>query len=209
MELGKQVSGARGVLGWSRKDLSKASSVSERAIEELEKGNTDIKESTRTALINAFATEGIEFTAHGLEERKDRILFLNDFLDVLADVENTLKKGEECLLHCASETRNTPEVTKRFRQLAGKKIGLRFTLCEGDNIMTTDSANYRWIDSEYFASSEVSVIYADRYVRHVVDHGKDIFIIIRNQTLADVGRRQFEYFWRNAKPCPDGKNTAL
>ena len=39
MDFHRQISGARGVLGWSRKDLSQASGVSERAIEELEKGN--------------------------------------------------------------------------------------------------------------------------------------------------------------------------
>lgn len=56
-----QIRAARALLNWKQTDLATASGVSEMSVKNLERGNTDPRVSTLSAIENAFTVAGIEF----------------------------------------------------------------------------------------------------------------------------------------------------
>ena len=195
MEFYKQISGARGVLGWSRKDLSQASGVSERAIEELEKGNSNIKDATRRALVNAFAVEGIDFTPHGIEQRALSSYVLDSYMDVLHDIEKTLQGKGEVLKHCVDDGRSTPDVIEKVRQMRESGIKERLTIADDNDFITGNPEDYRQIPKAYFASSEVVLVYGDKVAFFVEGN----MLVMCSVYLSRVFKDQFEYWWNTGK----------
>jgi len=200
MDFSAKVRAGRAVLSWTREDLAAASGVSGPAIKNVETDQSSPTGTTQRAIIRAFENEGVFFTADGIEHREDRIRFMGDFLEVLEDAQASLKKGDEILFHCADERKNSAEVTRKFEELTGAGIGLRFTIETGNRTITTKSSNYRTIAPALVESADVSVIYADKYVLHVPDEDRDIYILIKNRPLAAVRKREFEYWWRTGAP---------
>ncbi len=200
MDFGAKVRAGRAILSWTRDDLAAASTVSAPAIKNIETGASSPTATTQRHICRAFENEGVFFAGQGVEHRVDRIRFFSDFLEVLEDAQASLKKGEELLLHCADERKNTPEVTGKIAELSRAGIVLRLTIETGNRAITTDPANYRTIDPALVESAEVSVIYADKYVLHVPDGERDIYILIKNRPLAAVRRREFEYWWKKGAP---------
>jgi transcriptional regulator with XRE-family HTH domain len=195
MDFYRQISGARGVLGWSRKDLSQASGVSERAIEELEKGHANIKESTRRALVNAFLVEGIEFTPHGIEQRELSSYVLGSYMDVLFDIEKTLQGKGEVLKHCVDDRRSSPEVIEKVRQMRESGIKERLTIADDNDFIAGNPEDYRQIPKAYFASSEVMLVYADKVAFFVEGN----ILVMCSVYLSRVFKDQFEYWWNIGK----------
>jgi predicted transcriptional regulator len=62
---GHQIRAARGLLGWSRSDLIKASGVSMSALLRLESAQADSRSSTLNKVIAALHAVGIEFINDG------------------------------------------------------------------------------------------------------------------------------------------------
>jgi transcriptional regulator with XRE-family HTH domain len=60
-----QVRAARGLLGWSRRELAIVSCVSEGTIKAIELGTTDARLSTLRKLARTFSTHAVEFVADG------------------------------------------------------------------------------------------------------------------------------------------------
>ena len=73
-----QIRAARALLGWRQADLADASGISEVAIKNIERGQTDPKATTLTAIQNAFHKAGVIFLdpndirdgGHGVRFRK-------------------------------------------------------------------------------------------------------------------------------------------
>jgi transcriptional regulator with XRE-family HTH domain len=57
-----QIRAARGLLGWTQAKLAAESGLSEISIQNIEKGATDPRASTLTAIERAFERAGVEFT---------------------------------------------------------------------------------------------------------------------------------------------------
>lgn len=203
MITGNHIRSARALCGWEQIDLAARAGIALSSVVRLEK---DFSLSTKAGqkIIKAFEREDIEISEDGIRIRKKIIHVSDDFMDVLEDAQASLKEGDELLHHCASEERNTPEITLKFAEMVNSGIQHRFTICEGDICMTTDANNYRWIDREYFSASQVIVIYKDKVVFHVLDGQRDIFVMIVNNDLASIMRSQFNYFWKKGKkPCQE------
>jgi transcriptional regulator with XRE-family HTH domain len=60
-----QIRAARGLLGWSRRELAILSSVSEGTIKAIELGITDARLSTLRKLARTFSAHAVEFVADG------------------------------------------------------------------------------------------------------------------------------------------------
>lgn len=60
-----QIRAARALLTWKQVDLAKASGVSEMSIKNIERGDTDPRVSTLTAIRTALETAGIQFLNTG------------------------------------------------------------------------------------------------------------------------------------------------
>ena len=59
---GRQVAGARGLLGWSQSHLATAADMSERAINRWEAGETSPHQSTIERVVQVIEAAGVEFT---------------------------------------------------------------------------------------------------------------------------------------------------
>jgi len=74
MITGPQIRAARGLLGWSRAQLSRQSGVSASAIQRFENGRHDSRESTLAAIEAKLAESGVEFIGSiGVQLRADRV----------------------------------------------------------------------------------------------------------------------------------------
>jgi predicted transcriptional regulator len=60
-----QIRAARALIGWTQADLARASGVSEIAIKNMERGKTDPRMSTLSAIERAFAEAGVMFLESG------------------------------------------------------------------------------------------------------------------------------------------------
>lgn len=56
-----QIRAARGLLDWTQTELAKAAGLSEVAVKNLERGRTDPRASTLTAIQEAFGRAGVVF----------------------------------------------------------------------------------------------------------------------------------------------------
>lgn len=199
MDFSAKVRAARAAIQWSQEDLAKLANLSIQGIRDIENDKSSPTARTQHKILKAFEAHNYFFHEHGIEYREEKILTFYDFMDVLEDAEQTLRKGDDILFHCADEQRNTPEVTDKFNELRNKGINLRFTIEEGNKTITGSPKDYRWIDPEYFADREVRVIYADRYVIHIVEQNKDMFIVTKNEDAAETHRKEFEFFFKRGQ----------
>lgn len=60
-----QIRAARALIGWKQSDLATASGVSEISIKNIERGATDARSSTLSAIQNAFLAAGVVFLDPG------------------------------------------------------------------------------------------------------------------------------------------------
>ncbi len=200
MDFAAKIRAARAAIKWSQEELADLAGLSTQAVRDIEGEKSSPTIRTQRKILRVFEARNYFFTEHGIEFREEKILTFDNFLDVLEDAEQVLSKGEEILLHCADERRNTEEVSDKFSELRQEGISLRFTLEEGNTVITGAPEDYRWIDPEYFAHREVRVIYADRYVIHFVEKNRDVFVVTKNKDAADTHRQEFEYFFKRGKP---------
>ena len=61
----QQIRAARGLLGWSRRELAIVAGVSQGTIKAIEQGTTDVRLSTLRKLARTFTAHAIEFVADG------------------------------------------------------------------------------------------------------------------------------------------------
>lgn len=201
MELltGAKIRAARGLLDWSREELAERTGISRSSVANIESGRVEPESRTLRKIEESFGGHGVFFTANGVEKREFVLSAYNQYLDVLNDVERTVPPGGEILFHCADDRRSSPAVNEKL--LAMRKAGYRFrsTICTGNTSIVGDIADYRWIPEEYFAGSEICVIYGDKFMQHVPSQSEAHFVVMKSALHADIMRRQFEYWWKTGK----------
>lgn len=188
------------MLDWNQQELADRSGVSKSAIVNLEKEKAEPEASTLRKLKNALEKEGVLISEEGISKRDLFNIQFSTYLDVLDDIERVLPNGGEVLVHCADDRKSSDAVNKKLKDLKNKKITFRTTISEGNTFVSGDIRNYRWIDKDYFAESEVSVIYANRVVQHIADKEKSFFSAVVSDRHARRERKQFEYWWKIGKP---------
>lgn len=196
---------ARAWLNWTMDDLVKESGLSRSAVFDFENdANENPRINTLEKLVRAFDRHDVRLLPGGIEQVEKGLFVLTDFLEVLADAEAVSRPGDVVYFHCADDRRSHPSVSEKLLELERKGLELRFTYERGNAHRATARRNYRWIDPDYFASSQVETVYADRYVVHVEEPGgRDRFQVVKNRANADARRRQIEYWWLRGEPLPD------
>lgn len=201
----EQTRAARAHLGWNQQDLADRSGISKPTIANYENGMREPEAKTLEKITAALERAGIAFTENnGIQLLTVSATILDEYTDVLEDALNVLNEGDEILFHCADDSRSSAKVITLMKELRQKGVKTRSTICEGNTYILGNLAEYRWIDRDYFANSQVWAIYANRMVAHTVDttsSGKDVdkYFFIRSQSYADRMRKEFEFFWRTGK----------
>ncbi len=198
-----QCRAARALLNWSQPDLAERCDMNVQTISAFEKESGSPTKTTLQKITQVLEFNGIEFGLNNGISLSPYKTYTLPYAEMLDDILNTVPAGGEYLMHCADERRSPPQVVEKLEQIHAKKIGMRATICEG-NTYLRDYIPSKWIPKEYFADSEVFVIYNDKFVVPIGFGTADrsLCMVIKNQTLADVMRRQFEYWWKNGKDIP-------
>ena len=190
----EQIKAARALLKWNQKNLATHAGLNDDQIHSFESGRTHSLE-VLEAIHRAFTANGIDFVDGGVAPRRVSSYILNSYVDLLDDIARSLPDGGEVLKHCVDDRRSTPDVIERVSTMRRTGIRERLTIADGNDYITGNAKDYRQIPADYFASSEVVIIYLNK-VAFFVD-GKALVIV--SESLFKVFKDQFEYWWKEGK----------
>ncbi len=206
-----QIRAARGLLGWSQKELAKRSGVSDVSIINYEKGKRTPHQNTLNKIILAFETGGVDFTEDGgVCPRKSRVVTYEGhegFVSFFDDVYETARNHEKPAICTTSPAENLydlwlgdyePVHNERMTKLG---VEVKALLKEGDtNFTSSNYARYRWMSEEFFGDTSI-YIYGDKLA--LVDFGKDnvTVTVVESKKVSDTVRKIFEKIW-DMSSCP-------
>jgi DNA-binding XRE family transcriptional regulator len=190
----EQIKAARALLKWTQKDLASYAGLNENQIQAFEAGRTRSLE-VLEAIWKTFTLQGLGFCNGGVVPNKVSSYTLDSYMDVLHDICMSMPQGGEVLKHCVDDRRSSPEVMDQVRKMRETGIRERLTISDDNNLISGNKEDYRQIPADYFSSSEVIITYLNKVVFFV--DGKALVVV--NQTLANIFKDQFEYWWKSGK----------
>jgi transcriptional regulator with XRE-family HTH domain len=217
-----QLRAARGLLDWSRSDLSKASKVSQETIKNIEHGVFRPQETTEEAIIGAFAAQGVEFTdGNGVRRVRDSVLRLEGvdgfkrFVDSVYETARLPYSPEmENKLICISNVNESlfseylgdylPFHVRRMNEIKDLKFKVLVKNPSGAARITEAR------DSQYRECRQIPGDYTGNVPFYVYGNSLAILIfdekpapqivIISSPLVAKAYREQFDIMWSYAKP---------
>jgi transcriptional regulator with XRE-family HTH domain len=202
----EQCRAARGLLGWTQQDLANAAGLSKTAINNFERGTTDIKGESMDAIRKAFESADIAFVGdYGVHKLTDTVQLLkgeNALKELWDDIfETMMQTGGEILISNVDEKR-TEDMEKKalhnhLNRLKEHNITERLLCCEGDTYFLMPVECYRWISKETFTYGTSTYIYNNKIALQLWNDS--IIVIINSKDAATAERQRFEYLWKNAK----------
>ncbi len=203
----EQCRGARGLLDWTQQDLADASGLSKTAINNFEKGHSDIKAESSRAIRMAFESADIEFLGEeGLRKKTEKTWTLKGssaFGDLLDDIYITLKddKGSEIFVTNMDEniTTLTPpkKLLEHLERLKDRDIIQRVLCSEGTSTMMAAPDFCRWLPKDSVQTNITTFIYADKVALELWD--QSMIVIVESREAAQAERRRFESMWAKAQ----------
>ncbi len=212
----EQCRGARGVLGWTQQDLADASGLSKTAINNFEKGHSDIKSESLRAIRMAFESADIEFLGHdGLRKKSENIRIFRGpaaLTDLLGDIADTLKSatgGEILISHVDNRltSRISPQTLFDHIEFVKRhKIHQRILCAEGTPSVLSPQDECRWLPAEDVRTGMPMFIYASKIAFELWDQA--MIVIIDSQEAKAAELKRFEYLWARAQSADDQKSSA-
>ncbi len=204
----EQMKAARGLLEWTQEDLAQSSGVSKLSINKIERRVSNPTKETLSAIHNALAEAGIEFTeGPGVKLRgsalKTQIFEGSDsLLRLLRDVFETLNGTDHTLMVSGvSETqyqkiggeRIVNEIKKRIKY----GIKTQLLICEGDTNLLEPESHYRQVPKEFFSRTPF-YIYENKYAILLWGPPQKV-VLIENAEITECFRQQFKAHWAAGK----------
>ncbi|MEW8050666.1 MAG: helix-turn-helix transcriptional regulator [Candidatus Thiodiazotropha endolucinida] len=207
-----QIRGARGLLGWTQKDLAERANISKDTVVKLERSTRSAQSETLEKVIEAFEIAGVGFTDKGGVEPSDKLITLlegeNANYKVLDDVYHSLKEdGGEVLIAGLSEPDENNQAALEFlkthlHRLQEAGITERILVEEGDTNLVAPIHWYRCVPKGHITNTPFQ-IYGDRIAMKEFGPAQRI-LIIKNQLFADTLRGFFNLVWENSSPADTG-----
>ncbi len=195
-----QCRAARALLDWSQPDLAERCGMHVQTISAFESETGSPTKNTLQKISEVLEQSGVEFGPNnGVSMAESKFYQCENYNVALQDVLTTLKAGEEVLFLRADDRKNTAQEHDNISRLHEKGIKMR-ALTTTDNKIIRPDREYRLLPEPYFAATQLTLIYGDK-VSLNVDY-KDMnarFLVIKNMTLANAMKSQFEYWWKNGK----------
>lgn len=207
-----QIRAARGLLGWSQKELARRSGISDVSIINYEKGKRTPHQNTLNKIIYAFEAGGVDFTEDGgVRPRQSRVItykgrdgfirFFDDIYETASTCDNpglcTTSHVEDLYDHWLGDYE--PLHNERMTRLGHK---VRVLLKEGDTHLTsTGYTEYRWMPEEIFGDTSL-YIYGDKlaFVRFYSDNV--VVTVVESKAVSDSPRKMFEAIWQMSSDHP-------
>lgn len=199
----EQCRGARGLVGWTQQDLAEASGLSKTAINNFEKGHSDIKAESLRAIRMAFESADIEFIGtEGIRQRADRVDIFkggNARQELIEDICNTVDAGQEILILNTNTTGPAFDTERLERQ----NIAI---LC----ILAADAENmsiaHRTAPATEDRAPVTTFVYGQKFATELPD--QSMILVVSSKEAVESQRRHFEALWLNAAETAGASATA-
>lgn len=210
----EQCRAARGLLGWTQQDLADASGLSKTAINNFEKGHSDIKVESLRAIRVAFETSEVEFEGDaGLRKRSEQTRLIKGSKAlgiILDDIRNTMANQESEILIMNADTTLSSKVTsqKLFDHIQFlKQNNIRQRVLCADNIKNILSPDdeCRWLGAEAQQNAKLTFVYGTKVAIQLWEESMIVLIDSPDAVTAEIAR--FEKLWAEAK-SPDANDNA-
>ncbi len=205
-----QIKAARALLQWKQSTLAQESGVSLPSINNVERGIGSARIDTLSAIQTALENGGIQFIgSHGVclreeifevhkHEGKDFIKKLND------DLFSCMKGPEDEVVMCSINEKMFPkhvpdEMMRYYNHHKKIKFREKILIRNDDDFLLASPQTYRWISSELIGTIPYYV-YKDRFAMIMWDVPR--VVIIRNKSIADTFRKQFDFLWNLSEAVP-------
>lgn len=212
----EQCRAARGLLDWTQQDLADASGLSKTAINNFEKGHSDIKNESLRAIRMAFESADLEFIREeGLRKKTEGAQILKGpsaFSELLDDIYQTLREnGGEILINnmdenIAGETQ-PKKLLEHMERLRENGITERILCAKSVNLMLMREADHRWLSGESPQTGPVTFIYGPKVALGLWDYA--MIVIIESQDASRAESARFEHLWAGAQRPADKKSKSL
>jgi transcriptional regulator with XRE-family HTH domain len=214
----EQIRAARALLGLSQKELAEKAGISLNSLNNIERGVASPRQGSIDSIRFALEEEGIEFLeGNGVRPKGERLeiekIEGTDPIHVLEQFYGEFLKafpagGGEVLYIGIDNSRinhlrrEKLRVYKKFEEEAIKRgIEEKLLFLEGDVNFISERNNYRWVPKELFGQIPMAIY--DDNVAIVLWGPPSRMIVIRNTSIAETFRRQFEAVWSLGTPVPD------
>jgi len=204
---GRQIRGARGLLGWSIEDLVAKSGVNRITIRQIENEDVQPQEKTLTKLFAVFDKHGMEFLPEeGLKVRKQETRTYSGkagYRQFLDHVYDTLQHGGRIRQFNFGDLRYLPyeegfvgEHLKRMNAIEG--LDAKVLESGGETEIPVSYCSYRTLDKP-FRDMAPWYLYGDYLVLSLFEAGaKREFVTVHSKLLAERYSKEFDLFWHLA-----------
>lgn len=201
----EQCRAARGLLGWTQQDLADICGLSKTAINNFEKGYSDIKTESLRAIRMAFESANIEFMpGDGLRRKSENVNILRGpmaFNDLLLDIFTTLKDqgGEVLMMHIDSAVTSKVEpkqLLEHMERMQAFKITERALCAEGSSTVLAPLSSCRWLPKAAAQAVMPVLIYGQKIAFEL--WGGAMIVMMESRDAAMAERARFEQLWSMA-----------
>lgn len=201
-----QCRAARGLLDWTQQDLAEASGLSKTAINNFEKGHSDIKNESLRAIRIAFESADIEFLEDGLRKKNDATQILKGptaFIELLDDILDTSGFEGEVLMGRIPETIRGHVPSKKLQEYFTemKKRGISHRVLCHPNLLTMMQqypAETRSLPAETLNMGMSTFIYDSKMAFTLWNN--EMIVVLNSAEAARAERQRFEWLWSTARP---------
>ena len=202
----EQCRGARGLLGWTQQDLADASGLSKTAINNFEKGHSDIKNESLRAIRMAFESAEVEFLdQNGMRKKSEDVRIFKGPLSLgslLDDINTTMSaRGGEILISNVDNTLSSQISTQKLfdhiELLKNNNIRQRILCVEGTKNVLSPNDECRWISKENASGNMPTFLYAHKVAFQLWD--QSMIVVINSNQAHQAESRRFEQLWNRAE----------
>lgn len=209
---GRQIRGARGLLGWSMEELAEKTGVTRITIRQIEAETTQPQERTLSSILTAFDKEGIEFQDNeGVCIRKHQMRTYSGkagYRQLLDHIYETIKNGGRIRQFNFGDARYVSIADdyaathiQRMEDIEG--LDARVLVQEGEIGDPVSYCSYRILDAS-FADMAPWYLYGDTLILPLTDGGnKRECVTIQSKQVAERYVREFELFWNIGNKRPN------
>jgi transcriptional regulator with XRE-family HTH domain len=203
-----QIKAARALLGWTQETLADAAKISRPSINNVERGLYSPRPETYQAIVGAFEKAGVEFTPNnGLRLRQEDHNITTytgpDFVrDLDLDILSVLQGPDDEIIGVSCDEKKWMEYGSVSNQIyiearLKRKWTERLLIPENAQFITSPGSSYRMLPSSHFGKTTYEV-YGNRLA--LIEWEAMRVTQIKNSTLTDMFKKQFQALWDIAKP---------
>ena len=200
---GRQIRGARGLLGWSMEELADKCEITRLTIRQIENETVQPQEKTLARILTVLDKEGIEFTDNeGVCIRKHHMRSYSGkagYRQLLDHIYETVRKGGRIRQFNFGDDRYmliddsaAAEHIKRMEEIEG--LDAKVLVQQGELGIPVSYCSYKTLDEE-FKDMAPWYLYGDTLILPLTEGGKRECVTIHSKQVAERYIREFDAFW--------------